>query len=230
VERVIVAGRSVTDALFASRTLLEPVGYSSVKRTPVTPKDFEIVGEAGPKRVIGIVPDRIITDDLTLDVPAMDGTLIAAPEKGLHKLAVLARHGVNNNIGRGFVKGFGQMDGALASSVGHDAHNLCTVGSNDRDITVAINTLIQLQGGFVAVQNGKVLGTLPLPVAGLMSDQPFEKVAEDLTVLRAAVKEMGCPLAEPFLQLAFLPLPVIPHLKMTDFGLVDVDAFELVSL
>ena len=144
------------------------------------------------------------------------------------KICVLERHGRNGNIGRGFVKGFGFRRGALASSVGHDSHNICVVGAGDEDMAVAVNRLLALGGGFVAVQGGQVLAELALPFAGLMSLEPFDVVRQDLYTLRAAVEAMGCLLAEPFLHLAFLPLPVIPHLKITDFGLVDVDRFELV--
>ena len=141
---------------------------------------------------------------------------------------MLERHGRNGNVGRGFVKGFGFRQGALASSVGHDSHNICVVGAGDEDMAVAVNHLLALGGGFVAVQGGRVLAELALPFAGLMSLESFENVAKRLYALRAAVEAMGCLLSEPFLHLAFLPLPVIPHLKITDFGLVDVDRFQLV--
>lgn len=230
VERVIAAGRPVTPALFENRTHPAPVGYGSVKRDPVTAADFAVPGEAGGKRVIGVVRDRIITEALVRPVPARDGLLVADPEADVLKIAVLARHGINANIGLGFVSGFGLPAGALASSIGHDAHNICVVGTNDADMAAAVNRLIAIQGGLVAVSDGAILGELPLPVAGLMSDRPFEEVAERLTALREAVAGMGCALPEPFLQLAFLPLPVIPHLKITDRGLVDVDAFRIVDL
>jgi adenine deaminase len=127
------------------------------------------------------------------------------------------------------VRGFGLRAGALASSVGHDSHNLCVVGADDAGMAVAANRLIALGGGFVAVRGGTVVAELALPVAGLVSLRSFEDVAHDLERLRAAEREIGCLLAEPFLQLAFLALPVIPHLKITDMGLVDVDRFELIA-
>ena len=142
---------------------------------------------------------------------------------------MLARHGKNQNIGRGFVKGMGLPQGAMASSVGHDSHNVCVLGANDKDMAIAVNRLIELGGGFVAVHNGNVVGEMPLPLAGLMSDQGFRTVENQLRSLRKSVRDLGCPLAEPFLQLAFLPLPVIPHLKITDMGLVDVDKFEVIA-
>ena len=155
--------------------------------------------------------------------------MIADPDQDVLKVAVVERHGRNGNIGRGFVQGFGFRGGALAASVGHDSHNLCTVGDDDADMAVAVNRLRDLQGGFVAVRGGRVIAELALPIAGLMSDRTFEEVEHGLLDLRAAVRGMGCPLPEPFLQLAFLPLPVIPHLKITDRGLFDVDLFRLID-
>ena len=143
------------------------------------------------------------------------------------KVAVVARHGRNRNIGRGFVKGFGLKRGAIASSVGHDSHNICVVGADDGDMAAAVNRLIEMQGGFVVVCDGAVRAELPLPIAGLMSDRSFEAVRDALDPLREAASGLGVTLAEPFLQVAFLPLPVIPHLKITDRGLVDVDRFAL---
>jgi len=117
----------------------------------------------------------------------------------------------------------------MASSVGHDSHNVCVVGTNDADMALAVNRIISLRGGFVAVKDGVVIGELALPMAGLISLKSFPEVRDELLALREAIRAMGCALAEPFLQLAFLPLPVIPHLKLTDMGLVDVDRFELIA-
>jgi len=231
VETVISAGREVGPDLFGRRPVPEPVGRSSVRLAPVTADAFAVpaAGSEAEMPVIGILPDRIITEHRRARVPVAAGRRVADPAQDILKVAVLARHGVNANIGRGFVQGFGFTGGALASSVGHDAHNVCVVGDDDAAMAQAVNRLIELQGGFVAVAAGKVVGELPLPIAGLMSDRPFEEVEAALRPLRAAVRAMGCPLAEPFLQLAFLPLPVIPHLKITDLGLVDVDRFAVVG-
>jgi adenine deaminase len=144
------------------------------------------------------------------------------------KVAVVARHGQNHNIGLGFVKGFGLKRGAIASSVGHDSHNICVVGADEADMAAAVNRLRAIQGGFVVASGGDVRAELPLPIAGLMSDQSFEHVRDALDLLREAAKRLGVTLSEPFLQVAFLPLPVIPHLKITDLGLVDVNRMELV--
>jgi adenine deaminase len=229
VRQVIRNGRPVDASTFAERRAVPLVGLNSVQRARVTPELFATPapGPGGP--VIGVRPGQIITDHITATLPYRQGMRLADPAQDILKVAVLARHGVNNNVGRGFVKGFGLREGALASSVGHDSHNLCVVGASDADMAVAVNRLIELQGGFVAVRDGRVLGELALPVAGLMSDQDFETVEKGLRALRASVRAMGCALPEPFLQLAFLPLPVIPHLKITDRGLVDVDRFELLA-
>jgi len=144
-------------------------------------------------------------------------------------IAVLERHGKNDNIGRGHVTGFGPLAGAIGFSVGHDSHNLAVVGRDPTAMAVAANRLIALDGGAVAVRGGDVVAELALPIAGLMSDHPYEEVVARLAELKEAIALMGGRLAEPLLQLAFLPLAVIPHLKLSDRGLVDVDRFALLD-
>ncbi|OAJ68281.1 adenine deaminase [Gluconobacter cerinus] len=229
VSDVISAGRLVTDALFAEREIIPPVGLGSVKLPGVvSASDMEIHASGTDRPVMGLIPGQIITEYLRLTLPEENGQVLPDVPNDVAKVCVVARHGHNDNIGRGFVKGFGLKHGALASSVGHDSHNICVVGTNDADMAAAVNRLEATGGGFVAVQDGKVLAELKLPVAGLMSDAPFEQVRDELIVLRKAAKEMGVSLEEPFLQLAFLPLPVIPHLKITDLGMIDVRTMELV--
>ncbi|MEM7022605.1 MAG: adenine deaminase [Pseudomonadota bacterium] len=229
VEQVICGGVPVDDAAFGERTEVPPVGYRSVKRDPVGPEVFaaHASGPSGP--VIGAIQDSLLTNHLTLSLPYRDGCRLPDLEQGVHKLAVLERHGVNGNVGIGFVHGFGALRGALSSSIGHDSHNIIVVGDNDADMALAVNRLIEIQGGSVAAAGGNVLAEVALPVAGLMSDQPYEEVDRQMRKLREATKDMGGALPEPLLQLAFLPLPVIPHLKLTDKGLVDVDKFELIA-
>ena len=229
VSLVLRRGRPVTEASFTDRRSPPAPGGNSVRLRQVRARSFAVPASGPSAPVIGIIPGKIITERLQADLPFRDGERYADPKRDLLKVCVLERHGRNGNIGRGFVKGFGLRAGALASSVGHDSHNLCVVGTDDQDMAVAVNRLIDLGGGFVAVQNGRVLAELALPFAGLMSLEPFETVRHRLTTLRQAVCGMGCTLNEPFLQLAFLPLPVIPHLKITDRGLVDVDRFELIK-
>ncbi len=229
VSLVLRRGRVVGAESFAGRALPLPPLHNSMRRPPVTAETFRAPAAGPGTPVIGITPGKIITPREYAELPYRDGARHADPARDLLKVCVLERHGRNGNVGRGFVRGFGLRGGALASSVGHDCHNICVVGANDADMALAANRLIASGGGFVAVRDGAVLAEMALPVAGLMSVQPFESVSHHLAVLRDAVRGMGCPLAEPFLQLAFLALPVIPHLKITDMGLVDVDRFELIA-
>ena len=229
VRTVIRNGQILSEESFDAVETIDAVGRQSIKLDPVGVEDFAVPasGPSGP--VIGLVPGTILTEHLTLSLPYRDGVRERDLDQDALKVCVFARHGKNRNVGRGFVQGFGLKSGALASSVGHDSHNVIVIGADDADMTVAVNRLIELEGGFVAVRDGKVAAELALPVAGLMSDRPFQEVGQCLVELRRAARAMGCTLHEPFLQLAFLPLPVIPHLKITDRGLVDVDRFELIA-
>jgi adenine deaminase len=228
VSSVIAGGRKVEEALFAARCKVAPVGRGSVKAERVAAADFLAPGAGPTTAVIGVTPGKIITEHLSLTLPYARGLRGVDLAQDAVKVAVVARHGVNRNIGVGFVHGFGLRRGALASSVGHDSHNICVVGAHERDMAVAVNRLIEIEGGLAVTEAGEVLAELALPVAGLMSLAPFDEARAALVKLRAAAKSLGCVLPEPFLQVAFLPLPVIPHLKITDKGLVDVDRFEIV--
>lgn len=229
VNSVISAGRIVTPGLFDNRILPAPIGLDSMRLAPVEAADFAVRASSPTGAVIGVEAGSVVTAHLTMTLPYKGGIRLPDPENDVLKVCVVARHGKNRNIGRGFVKGFGLARGALASSVGHDSHNVCVVGQDDAEMAIAVNRLIEIGGGFVAVVGGKVVGELALPMAGLISLKPFEGVRTDLVALRKVVRDLGCPLPEPFLQLAFLPLPVIPHLKITDKGVVDVDRFELIA-
>jgi adenine deaminase len=228
VSDVISGGRLVNEALFTSREMVPPIGRNSVKSRVVSADQFRIEATPGKTRVIGVIPGKIITEDLHLTLPVRGGARQIDLRQDVVKVAVVARHGINDNIGLGFVHGFGMKSGAIASSVGHDSHNICVVGASDADMAVAVNRLRDIQGGFVVVSDGVVRAELALPIAGLMSDRPYEEVRDTLYPLREAAKALGVVLPEPFLQVAFLPLPVIPHLKITDYGLVDVNRMELV--
>jgi adenine deaminase len=228
VAQVISAGRMVNDALFEARAHVRPVGHGSVKANRVTPADFSTPGNGRATAVIGVLPGKIITAHLTMDLPVRDGLVQCDADQDAIKVAVVERHGLNGNIGRGFVHGFGLKHGAIGSTVGHDSHNICVVGVSDADMALAVNHLREIGGGFVVVRDGAVLAELALPIAGLMSDRSFESVRDALIPLRQAAKSLGTVLPEPFLQVAFLPLPVIPHLKISDRGLVDVDKFRLI--
>ncbi len=225
---VIAAGRVVDDALFAARGSLAPVGRDSIKARRVAASDFVARGQGPSTLAIGIVPGKIITERVPVTLPYRNGERDVDLDQDVVKVAVVARHGVNDNRATAFVKGFGMKRGAIASSVGHDSHNLCVVGTNATDMAAAVNRLREIEGGFAVADGGRIVADLSLAVAGLMSLTSFEDVHERLIPLRAAAKSLGVTLAEPFLQVAFLPLPVIPHLKITDMGLVDVDRMEFV--
>ncbi|MCB9948219.1 MAG: adenine deaminase [Rhodospirillaceae bacterium] len=229
VSRVIVGGRPVDDALFAGRRLIAPVGRQSVRLDPVEPGLFAVPASGPTVPVIGLRPGQLVTDHLRATLPFRRGHCQSDTDQDVLAVAVLERHGAGGGIGRGFVRGFGLRGGALASSVGHDSHNVIVVGDSDADMALAVNRVIALQGGFVAVCGGQVAAELALPIAGLMSDRPVEEVCRHLAALRAAGAALGCRMAEPFLALAFLALPVIPHLKITDRGLVDVDRQALIA-
>ncbi|HLW91786.1 MAG TPA: adenine deaminase [Roseiarcus sp.] len=228
VAQVFSAGRLVEEALFAPRPKVEAVGRGSVKAERVAPTDFVAHGAGPSTQAIGVTPGKIITERVAVTLPYQKSERQIDLGQDAVKVAVVARHGVNRNIAVAFVKGFGMKKGAIASSVGHDSHNICVVGASEADMAVAVNRLIDIEGGFCVAEGGKVVAELALPVAGLMSLMSFEEVHKALIPLRAAAKSLGVTLPEPFLQVAFLPLPVIPHLKITDKGLVDVDKFEFV--
>jgi adenine deaminase len=228
VRQVFTAGRLAEDSLFATRGAIATVGLASVKAARVSAADFAARGAGPSTQAIGVVPGKIITERIPVTLPYANGERTIDLDQDAVKVAVVGRHGVNRNIAVAFVRGFGMKRGAIASSVGHDSHNICVVGANEADMAVAVNRLIEIQGGFAVADAGKVLAELALPIAGLISLMSFEDVHKALIPLRAAAKSLGVVLAEPFLQVAFLPLPVIPHLKITDRGLVDVDRFEFV--
>ena len=229
VNRVVCGGQPVTDAAFDARGSVAPVGLASVKIEPVAANEFDVPARNDETSVIGVLPGKIITEHLVKRLPVTDGKTLPDLDQDVLKVAVVERHGKSGNIGLGFVHGFGMKRGAIASSVGHDSHNICVVGADDRSIANAVNRVIAMKGGFAVADSDGVLAELALPVAGLMSLEPFETVRTDLETLRTAARSLGCTLEEPFLQVAFLPLPVIPHLKITDHGVFDVDKFELVD-
>jgi adenine deaminase len=229
VRDVIAGGRLVGPDLFAGRRFAPPVGLDSMKLAPIAAANLGVPALGPSTPVIGVTAGTVTTQFLTMPVAWRDGQRHADPERDILKICVIARHGKNRNIGRGFVTGFGLKGVALASSIGHDSHNVCVLGDDDSDMAMAVNRLIEMGGGFVASRGGRILGELPLPVAGLMSLASFEEVAHSLAALKRLVGDLGCRLPEPFLQMAFLPLPVIPHLRLTDRGLVDVDRFALLA-
>ncbi|MDJ0859099.1 MAG: adenine deaminase [Dinoroseobacter sp.] len=228
VQQVIAGGQVVNEAAFAARQSIQPVGRNSVRAPGLRPEDFRTRDNRVATDVIGIREGQILTDHLQEDIPIEDGDKRPDSARDLIRIAVVERHGKNGNIATGFVRGFNLEAGAIASTVCHDHHNIACVGADYADMALAANRLSDIEGGFVVARDGRVLAELALPIAGLMSDAPFEQVRDDLIALRKAAKSLGVTLAEPFLQLAFLALPVIPALKITDRGLVDVTRFEII--
>lgn len=228
-QMVFAAGRRVTPELFAARKPVAAVGLDSVRARTVKAADFAVPVAEGETPVIGVLPGKIITEHRRYRLPVQGNQSTVDLAHDIIKVAVIERHGKNGNHANGFVQGFGLKKGAIASTVGHDSHNICVVGVSEEDMALAANRLSEIKGGFVVVEDGKVSGEIALPVAGLMSLEPYESVRDTLHALRHAAYALGTTLQEPFLQVAFLPLPVIPHLKISDKGMVDVDKFALIG-
>jgi adenine deaminase len=202
----------------------------TVRVQAVASNDFAVPWEGGAARVIGVVPGQIVTEALVDEPLVEDGQAVADPERDIAKIAVVERHLGTGRIGLGFVRGFGLRSGALASTIAHDAHNIVVVGVDDGDMARAVTRLAELGGGEVVVESRGVRAELPLPVAGLLSDAPVEEVIPASRGCVEAAERLGCTLEAPFQTMSFLALSVIPSLKLTDRGLVDVDRFELVPL
>jgi adenine deaminase len=192
--------------------------------------EFRIPARTGRIRVIELCDDQLLTRQAVEEARVEDGLAVADPERDLLKLAVIERHQASGKVGFGFVRGFGLKRGALASTIAHDSHNIIVVGASDQDMMAAVIQLNKLGGGLVFTRDGEVIADLPLPVAGLVSRQPIEQVHEQLGQLLEVVRAEGVRQKDPFMTLSFLALPVIPELKLTDRGLVDVQRFEHVDL
>ena len=202
----------------------------TVRVRHVAARDFVIPWDGGSARVIGVVPGQIVTESLVEDPVVVDGDAVGNAERDLAKIAVVERHLGTGRMAVGLVRGFGLRSGALASTFSHDAHNIVLVGVDDHDMARAVRRLTEIGGGEVVVEDGGVRAELPLPVAGLLSEAPLEEVVSASRGCIEAAARLGCTLESPFQTLAFLALSVIPSLKITDAGLVDVDHFELVPL
>jgi adenine deaminase len=216
--------------LFSPPTFDYERARDSVRLGHVDRASLRLAADGERCRVIGLVPGQIVTVHLLEQPLVRGGEIVVDVSRDLLKLAVLERHRATGNVGVGLVRGFGLQAGALASSVAHDAHNVGVVGTSDRDMLRAVEAIAALHGGLAVVRDGQVLASLPLPVGGLMSDLPFEEVARRLEAVEAAAVSLGCTTARPFMALSFLALSVIPSLKLTDRGLVDVDAWQLVPV
>ena len=197
---------------------------------PLQRLDFTIPAEGPLLKVIEALPDQIVTRAMTMPAEIKDGLAVSDVRRDLLKIVVVERHHGTGRTGKGFIHGFGLTSGALASSVAHDAHNIVAVGVTDQEIHRAVTAVVEMGGGLAAATDGRIQAALPLPIAGLMSDQPMAVVRNRLDALSAVIRRMGCPLPDPFTTLSFMALPVIPELKLTDQGLVDVNAARIVPL
>jgi adenine deaminase len=226
-ELVLKRGREVVEV---PRATVPDWVRHTVRIGALGPEVFRIPWSGGSARVIGLVPGQIITESLVDEPAQRGGEAIADPGRDLAKVAVIERHLGTGRTGLGFVRGFGLRRGAIASTLSHDAHNAVIVGMDDTSMAFAVRRLANLGGGIVVVDGGELLAELPLPVAGILSDAPLATVVAASEALVTAARELGCEVEAPFQSLAFLALSVIPALKITDRGLVDVERFELVPL
>jgi adenine deaminase len=183
----------------------------------------------GKVRVIGVAEGKVITKQQESTLTVKTGKVQPSAELDVAKIAVVERHKGTGNIGLGFVGGFGLKNGAVASSVAHDSHNLIVIGMNDSDMAAAVNRLAEIGGGIIAVDKERVIGKVELPIAGLMSDQPIEKVYKQMKRLNEAWTKLGCTITSPFMTMSFLALPVLPEIRITDKGLLDTRKFKFVS-
>jgi len=211
----------VEEKLIRSEPPLEP----SVNRAKLADNELDYPFQNGDYNVIKIVTNELITERKICRY--QDGSFA---EEGINKIAVVERYGQQLPPAIALVEGFTTTQGAIAASVGHDSHNLVVIGSDDQSMVNAINHLIEIGGGFCVTQNGEVKAELKLPVGGLMSCEPSEQITQHLISLKQAAKSIGVQLEEPFIQMSFLALPVIPSIKMTAKGLFDVEAFDFISL
>ncbi|MDN7246997.1 adenine deaminase [Planococcus shenhongbingii] len=204
----------------------------TVNLSRYTQKDLQIhLGKSTKANIIGINPNSLITEHLVEEVETIDGYFLSDIQKDLLKIAVVERHRATGNIGLGIVKGLGLKSGAIATTVAHDSHNIIAVGTNDADILRAVDALERMGGGLTVAEKGEVLAELPLPVAGLMSEETFEEVYKELKQVDKALSKLGAPSHfNAFLTLSFLSLPVIPHLKITDCGLFEMAAFRHIEV
>ena len=232
IDQVYSGGRRVAKDGVVTPDLVWPASQAAPPAMRLDPHkiDLRIGADRGPMRVIEIIPDQLVTHAGVDRATVRDGLAVADPQRDLLKIAVIERHRGTGRTGLGFARGMGLRQGALASSVAHDAHNVVVVGADDADMRVAVAKVAAMGGGIAVVSGGEILASLALPIAGLMSPQPITTIAAQMDALLAAARELGTSLTDPFMTLSFLALPVIPALKITDHGLVDVDRFAVVPL
>ena len=214
----------------SSKASFSPVPYPESMNLDISRIDLKIPVKGKYIKVIEIVPHQVVTNKLVMEVNEEKGFAVSDISRDLLKIAVIERYTGNSGTGKGFIKGTGLVKGAIASSVAHDSHNIIVAGTNDIDMLKAVKTVKEMGGGFAVTCNNEIFASLALPVAGLMSEEPMETVQKKMKQLIIAVKDLGSSLKDPFMTLGFLALPVIPRLKITDMGLVDVEKFKIVDL
>jgi adenine deaminase len=231
-EQVFFMGKQVADngLLLPGIERPAPVAVPPAMNLDPEQLDFAVPAAGQRMRVIRAIADQVITRCEEMDAVVRNGLAVADPSVDLVKLAVVDRYSGTARTGKGFVTGLGLRQGAIASSVAHDSHNIIVAGIGDGDMQAAVTAVVRMGGGFAAASDGRVVADLPLPVAGLMSDQPVDTVRRQMDAMIAAARGLGAGLTDPFMTLGFLALPVIPDLKITDMGLVDVTRFEVVPL
>jgi len=217
-------------AVFQAKQKRKALVKETIKVKPLKIEDLSVKAKEGNIRVIDIIPEQVVTSESLEEPNIKDKNVVPNIDKDILKLAVVERHKALGRIGIGFVKGFGLRRGAVAQSVAHDSHNIICVGASDEDILSAVRQVIKLKGGIVVVAGGLVMAELQLSIAGLLSEGSLLEVHEKIVKLDEAVKELGSGIPDPFGLLSFLALPVIPKLKLTDKGLVDVAKMEIVDL
>ncbi|HXI84954.1 MAG TPA: adenine deaminase [Verrucomicrobiae bacterium] len=233
VEKVFKRGHLVAEKgyLLGNKPMSSMIDVrNTVKIRPLGDSSFNIAAKSGRARVMELIPNQIITRQIFAEPKRENGHVVSDTERDILKIAVIERHHGTGNIGLGLTKGFGLKSGAIASSVGHDAHNINVVGTNDADMRAAVEHIVKMQGGFAVANHGEILGSVALPIAGLLSNKPLSDVKDELDAANHATKKLGCAVPEPFMALSFMALSVIPELKLTDRGLVDVNQFKFVDL
>jgi adenine deaminase len=204
-----------------------------IKSPEVKPTDFRIPASGSGQikaKVIGVRPRQILTDPLVMSVRAQSGFIEADLSRGINKISVIERHHGTGRMATALVQGLDIASGAIATSINHDCHNVIVTGSSDELMAEAVRYLREMDGGIAVVASDGSREGIPLPIGGLMTEAPPESVASSLRKLKSLARKIGCPLEEPFLQLSFLALPVIPSLKITDMGLVDGHSFKIVPV
>ncbi len=224
---VIVENGKLTAHIDDSET---PSVRGSVNVKWIEENDFIIEALSDEVKTIEVIPHQLVTKSVISKIKIENGNAISNIDTDTLKICVIERHRATGNIGKGFVKGFNLKQGAIASTVAHDSHNMIIVGTNDYDMYVAAVELVKSQGGKVVVRNGEVISKLPLPIAGLMSDKEFDYVLNKCDELNKAAHSIGCTLEDPFMTMGFLSLPVIPELKITDKGIFDTNKFDFVDI